>query len=394
MDRVPNLPSVPAPPNPGRGLILSANDRFRMRIGFVNTGTLQQNASTLRCLHLGKLLVRDGHDVSLFLTDQADNRQRYAEAVHGIRMHYSAVGSGREQWSKIRLLTRERFDVLHCMSSGSSVHFPAWLSKWRHGGSARLIMDFDEWQSLWIPYPKRAYQSMWERFACATSDAVIFASSYLARTLGHAVAASRRFVLPYAFDEQDFAEPLLSPEKVRQRYAGRRLAVYMGNLLPQFDAERVLDVVARVRQSHPDVLFLFIGGGPLREEFQRRIDVNGLADHARLLGFVPTPEMIQHLRAADVLLLPIRDSQLNRSRSPNKLFQYAAARRPIVTNRLENIHDAVGEEVSYFDYDSIDDFARAIDTALRPGAPIPSPMTVARNSWSARYATYREIIGA
>lgn len=365
-----------------------------MRIGFVNTGTLQQNASTLRCLHLGKLLVRDGHDVSLFLTDQPDNRRRYGDAVHGIEMRYSAVGSGREQWSKTKLLMSERFDVLHCMSSGSSVHFPAWLSKWRHAGRTRLVMDFDEWQSLWLSHPKRAYQQMWERFACATSDAVIFASSHLAGTMGRSVARRRRFVLPYAFDEQEFAEPSLPPRIVRERYAGRRLAVYMGNLLPQFDADRVIDVVDRVRASHPDVLFLFIGGGSLRDEFQQRIDREGLGDHAHLLGFVPTPEMIQHLRAADVLLLPIRDTELNRSRSPNKLFQYVAARRPIVTNRLGNIHDAVGEEVLYFDFDSLDDFARAIDAALRSDAPIPSPATVARNSWEARYASYRAIIGA
>src|SRR5689334_16092508 len=103
----------------------------KMRVAFVNTGTIQQNASTLRCLHLGKLLARDGHDVSLVLTDQPGNRDRYGDSTDGIRMRYSAVGSGREQLSKIRMLCGERVDVLHCMSTGSSVHFPAWVAKWR-----------------------------------------------------------------------------------------------------------------------------------------------------------------------------------------------------------------------------------------------------------------------
>jgi glycosyltransferase involved in cell wall biosynthesis len=365
-----------------------------MRIGFVNTGTIQQNASTLRCLHLGKLLARDGHDVSLFLTDQPDNRRRYGDVVDGIRMRYSAVGSGREQWSKVRLLVRERFDVLHCMSSGSSVHFPAWLSKWRHGGRTRLIMDFDEWQSLWLRQPKRTYQAAWERFACATSDDVIFASARLAHTLGRSVAARRRHTLPYAFDEEEFASVPDDTTQIRARYAGRKLAVYMGNLLPQFDAARVLDAVDAARTANPEILFLFIGGGPLREELERRVVAEELTDHARFLGFLPTDAMIQHLRAADVLLLPIRDTELNRSRSPNKLFQYVGARRPIVTNRLDNIHDAVGEEVLYFDFDSSADFARRIGEALRPDAPLPSPGTVARNSWRARYESYRAIIGA
>jgi glycosyltransferase involved in cell wall biosynthesis len=365
-----------------------------MRFGFVNTGTIQQNASTLRCLHLGKLLARDGHDVALFITDQPENRRRYGDVIDGIRMRYTEVGSGREQISKARLLLGERFDVLHCMSSGSSVHFPAWLSKWRHGGSTRLIMDFDEWQSLWLREPKRSYQRVWERFACATSDAVIFASAHLARTLGRAVPPYRRYTLPYAFDDQVFSGDLPAPELVRAQHAGRRLAIYMGNLLPQFDASRVLDVVELARQEHPDLLFLFIGGGSLRDEFQRRVDAEGLGNHVRLLGFLPDAEMIQHLRAADVLLLPIRDTELNRSRSPNKLFQYIAARRPIVTNRLENIYSAVGNEVLYFDFESRESFARCISEALRPEAPVPSPETVARNSWQARYVTYLEIIDA
>ena len=367
-----------------------------MRIGFVNTGTFQQNASTIRCLQLGRLLVRDGHDVSLVITDQPENRARYGDAIDGIHMRYTAVGSGREQISKVRMLLGERFDVLHCMSSGSSVHFPAWLSKWRHGGATRLIMDFDEWQSLWLPYPKRLYQAMWERFACRTSDAVIFASAYLARSLGNSVPPSRRYTLPYAFDERDFGSSTESPapELVRQRYQGRRLAVYMGNLLPQFDAGRVLDVVELAGREHPDLLFLFIGGGSLRDEFQRRIDADRLGDHVRLLGYLPNPEMIQHLRAADVLLLPIRDTELNRSRSPSKLFQYVAARRPIVTNKLENIYDEVGDEALYFEFASDADFVRRIGDALRPDAPLPSEATVARSGWEARYAAYRAIIGA
>jgi glycosyltransferase involved in cell wall biosynthesis len=365
-----------------------------MHIGFVSSGTFQQNASTLRCLHLGKLLVRDGHDVSLFITGQSANRDRYGDEFDGIRMRYTAVGSGREQLSKLRMLLGQRMDVLHCMSAGSSVHFPAWLAKWCYGGRPRLVMDFDEWQSLWFESSKRTYQAAWERFACATSDRVIFASAYLERELGRAVSSERRHTLPYAFDEHEFASTPDNRAQVRERYQGRRLAVYMGNLLPQFDATRVLDAAAAAHRAHPDLLFLFIGGGALRAEFERRVQDEGLGDVVRFLGFLPNDEMIQHLRAADVLLLPIRDTVLNRSRSPNKLFQYLAARRPIVTNRLENIVDVMGEEAIYFDFDSSDDFARKIGDALRPDAPLPSEARVERNGWNARYATYRSIIGA
>ncbi|GEM_PF-4720040 len=364
-----------------------------MRIGFVNTGTLQQNASTIRCLQLGKLLAQNGHDVFLFISAQPENIAQYGERVQGIQIKYSAVGLPREQITKTMLMSKIKLDTIHCMSSGSSVHFPGWLAKQKQRGRPRLIMDFDEWQSLWLPYPKRLYQQAWEWFACKSSDRVIFASHYLGEHLGRYVAPTNRFYLPYALDWELFQTHAIGWETLRQHYQGRRLAVYMGSLLPQFDIGKILQAVREVSQSEPQILFLFIGAGSLRAQLEQQVQHEGLTEWVRFLGYLPDQAMTQHLCAADVLLFPIEDSILNRSRCPNKIFQYLAAKRPIITNRVGEVVHILGEQALYFDFNSPADFAQKIIMALHGNAPIPSESLVVQNSWAQRYTTYLDILG-
>jgi glycosyltransferase involved in cell wall biosynthesis len=366
-----------------------------MRIGFVNTGTIQQNASTIRCVELGRLLAQDGHEVSLFLPGVPDNRERYGEEHDGIRLHYTAAGSGREQLSKTVALARTPLDWIHCMSSGTGVHVPAWLAAQMQRVQMRrprVIMDFDEWQSLWLRYPGRAYLHGWERFACRFSDRVIFASPYLAQRLGRHVPAERCFTLPYAVDRERFEEHAVSWERIRARHEGRRLAVYMGNMLPQFDAGRVLDAVAPVLERAPDALFLFIGSGSQRAQLEAVTQERGLGDAVRFLGFLPDREVAQHLRAAHALLFPIADTLLNRCRSPHKLFSYLAAGRPIVTNPLPNVVAVLEGDGTYFDFHSTVDFADRIVDALEGRAPVPEQQRVEQHSWPVRYRDYLAVL--
>lgn len=361
-------------------------------IAFVNTGTIQQNASTLRCIHMGSRLASAGSDVHLLLTEHADNRARYGSVHEGMTVHYAAPGSGIEPASKLRLLRSRRWDVIHCMSVGSSVHIPGFVTRQRQGGFATLVMDFDEWQSRWVRGARRPLYVAYERFACAVSDRVIFASRSLAATLGRGVADSRRFYLPYAVDVERFEQQSRGWEGVRASYGGRRLAVYMGSLLPQFDAGRVLDAVKGVVSRHPSVLFLFVGAGSGRAVLERRVATEGLRNHVRFLGHLPDVEMVRHLRAAEVLLFPIEDTALNVSRSPNKTFLYMAAQRPVVTNRVGNVADVLGDEALYFDFSSASDFVDKIDAALSGDSVVPSAERVARHTYDARYRDYVAIL--
>lgn len=51
--------------------------------------------------------------------------------------------------------------------------------------------------------------------------------------------------------------------------------------------EILIDAVSRLRAEYPEILLLIVGDGHYRQRLERRIEELGLAEHVKLLGFVP-----------------------------------------------------------------------------------------------------------
>ena len=77
----------------------------------------------------------------------------------------------------------------------------------------------------------------------------------------------------------------------------RRLARRMG-------IDVLIDAISIVKRSHPDVLVMIAGKGQQQSELQSKIDAASLADHVRLLGFVPDDELPIAYAAADLSVVP------------------------------------------------------------------------------------------
>jgi glycosyltransferase involved in cell wall biosynthesis len=78
------------------------------------------------------------------------------------------------------------------------------------------------------------------------------------------------------------------------------------------------------------VTFMIWGDGPERLALERRAAEAGLS-HVRFLGRIPKQSVHDALRACDALYLGWKRSSVYRfGVSPNKLFDYMAAARPIV----------------------------------------------------------------
>ncbi|MFC0627262.1 glycosyltransferase family 4 protein [Kribbella deserti] len=97
------------------------------------------------------------------------------------------------------------------------------------------------------------------------------------------------------------SEAHTSPEAVKAALGigEAPLVLAVGRLAPQKDYSTFLSVAALVASKQPDVVFAVVGGGPLQEDLQARIDAEGLP--VRLLGH--RDDVGDLLRAADVFLL-------------------------------------------------------------------------------------------
>lgn len=138
-------------------------------------------------------------------------------------------------------------------------------------------------------------------------------------------------VWPDAVDLARFRE-LPDPAAARARLGiGVRgpLVVYCGHFYP----EKGVDTLALAAPRVPKATVLLVGGWP--DDVARLISATRGCENLRLAGFVPNPQVPTYLAAADVLVLP-NSARFASARitSPLKLFEYMAARRPIVATRI------------------------------------------------------------
>lgn len=126
----------------------------------------------------------------------------------------------------------------------------------------------------------------------------------------------------------------------REREKGRFLIGYAGGFNPSNAIDTILDA-ATLLAGHP-VSFLLVGGGSSLRELQAKAEGSGL-DTVHMFGPIPKPLVPRFLSEMDTLTMPWHRSPLYRfGVSPNKMFDYMLAGRPIVQS-CDASNDLVAE---------------------------------------------------
>jgi colanic acid biosynthesis glycosyl transferase WcaI len=151
-----------------------------------------------------------------------------------------------------------------------------------------------------------------------------------ARALAKGVAAERLVEIP-VWSRREEITPLehgQNPFRGELELHGRFVVMYSGNagLVHQF--EELIEAAALLREAAPDVLFLFVGGGPRRREVEAAARERGLTN-LRFADYVPRERLSQSLSAADVHFLSLRPEQTGVA-VPGKLQGILASARPVL----------------------------------------------------------------
>jgi glycosyltransferase involved in cell wall biosynthesis len=99
----------------------------------------------------------------------------------------------------------------------------------------------------------------------------------------------------------------LTPGEARRRLgwpAERPTLLSVRRLVRRVGLEELIDALDAVCRAVPDVLLMIAGKGPQAEALRARIRQAGLAEHVRLLGFVPDEDLPLAYRAADLSVVP------------------------------------------------------------------------------------------
>ncbi len=183
------------------------------------------------------------------------------------------------------------------------------------------------------------------------------------------VAPREQFTTIYSgFDVEPFLTPPRPPGTVRAELGLEPQHVVVGKIARLFHLKGHEFVIAAARtivEQCPQVRFLFVGDGLLREQLERQIAALGLSGHFVFTGLVPPTRIPELVDAMDIVVHASQWEGLARV-----LPQGLIAGKPVVSYDVGGAREVVipGETGFLLPRDSVDELATAIGELVRDAA--------------------------
>ncbi|MEI6666903.1 MAG: glycosyltransferase family 1 protein [Acidobacteriota bacterium] len=214
------------------------------------------------------------------------------------------------------------------------------------------------------------------------------------------VPADRITVIPNAIDDRLSRAPLEEDiQRTRERYQlDGPFALYVGNIKPHKNLERLIDAFHLVRREGFEHLKLLIIGDQISKfpRLRRAVDRYKLHKHVRFLGFVGDDTLASLYRLATVFVFP---SLYEGFGLPP--LEALASGTPVVTSNVSSLPEVVGDAAVLVDPYSAASIAEGIqrvlvDPALRESLRIKGLARAKTFSWEASVQrtldAYREVV--
>jgi glycosyltransferase involved in cell wall biosynthesis len=123
------------------------------------------------------------------------------------------------------------------------------------------------------------------------------------------------------------------------------LIVYLGTMGPQDGIDHALRALAELRKQRQDWHAIFVGAGDVFPEMKRLNEE--LEVEAEFTGRIPDDDLMRILSSADVCLAPDPKNPLNDVSTMNKIVEYMAMSKPIVSYDLLEARASAGDAAVY-----------------------------------------------
>ncbi|GAA0952522.1 glycosyltransferase family 4 protein [Nonomuraea longicatena] len=141
---------------------------------------------------------------------------------------------------------------------------------------------------------------------------------------------------------------------------------YLGVMGPQDGVDYALRALAKLRdeQGRTDWHAVFVGGGDTFESMRALSRSLRLDDVVEFTGRIPDADLLRYLSTADVCLAPDPLNPLNDVSTMNKIMEYMAMARPIVSFDLREARVSAGEAAWYAPPNDESEFAKLVGLLL------------------------------
>lgn len=140
--------------------------------------------------------------------------------------------------------------------------------------------------------------------------------------------------VPMGIDMEEIGAADIRPAE-DPRLVGKRVLIYLGTLDRPRQIERLFEMMAILRRSHPEAVLVLVGDTEdeaCRLQLKEQAERAGVADTVIWTGWVPMQQGWRYVRAAEVGLSPIPRGELLDVGSPTKALEYMALGVPVLGN--------------------------------------------------------------
>lgn len=298
-------------------------------------------------------------------------RYRLPMEAKGVWAYFGEYG-GAMLWTFFlmwRILFKDGFDIVHAANPPDlffTVVFPFKLL-----GKKFVFDQHDLCPELYeAKYGRQGFAytlSVWlERLSYRMADLVISPNvSYRDIALSRGGVPARKLcIVRSGPDLRRFHQ--VAPQSDLKR-GFRYLVAYLGVMGQQDGVDRILYTASYLIRGlgRRDVSFVCIGKGVCWEELRQLARDLDLAECVEFPGRISDAEVLAYLSTADVCLAPDPPSRLNDLSTMNKILEYMACRKPVVSFDLTEARRSAAGAALYVEKDDPVLFACAIDRLLK-----------------------------
>ena len=355
-----------------------------MKICFLTIRNLKTHANMKRAFSMSKHLLNQGHQVAIVLEEHEENRKA-AEQHPGIEYVFFPRSSVlKENRIKRELLKSRQDDVL--IVGGNSARNFVWL---RGKNRPVLILDHPEIVSSFQDrkLPRRTWEYLREWLEIFVFDGHLAVSRFIEKRLRYRVGLLRKraaiLYSPFAADDDLREFQPEAVEAIKHKY-GKKIVLYLGKFLKAYGFHEILRAAALLKERRSDFVIVLAGAGPELDAGTNFVEQNELTEQVIFPGYLSGEVLKSHLYGAHAFISPMNDTVRDWARSPGKIYMYAATQRPVITCRIGEAADTLGEAGFYYELGSVDSLAEQIDAALdRDDSPVTG-YSVERLFWERR----------
>jgi glycosyltransferase involved in cell wall biosynthesis len=279
-----------------------------------------------------------------------------------------------------RLLKERKVRVLHThlYESGVVGRIAGWLA------GVPVIVTHEHGKTVW----KKWYHRWFERLAIHGTDLRIAVSEDIRRLRlrDEHTPASKIVVIGNAVEPARFEVNKVARDAKRREIGFEKslLVGTVGRLVVAKSYDFLLQIAKEVCEKRPDVRFVLVGEGPLREELVEMRDSLGLTDKVVFLG--ARTDISELLAAMDLYVITSRREGL-----PVSLIEAMMAAKPIVSTSVGGIPEALSdnEDGILVEPRSVQSFAEAIVNLINDPEKMAALGQKAKGKAIARYSAHK-----